>query len=145
MLSFGDDPSHDLRSRREEKAMRMRDALPGRYLTGDDLDGDVTVTIERVVLESFRDPKTRQEARKPVMYFQRAKRGLIVNRTNWRTIADLYGDESDNWTGKRITLFSLMVDAYGRQTKAVRVRPARPAPVPAAEPAETAAAAAVAA
>jgi hypothetical protein len=109
------------------------------------LDGDVTVTIERVVLESFRDPKTRQEARKPVMYFQRAKRGLIVNRTNWRTIADLYGDESDNWTGKRITLFSLMVDAYGRQTKAVRVRPVRPAPLPATEPAETAAAAAVAA
>jgi hypothetical protein len=62
------------------------------------------------------------------MYFQRAKRGLIVNRTNWRAVADLYGDESDNWTGKRIALVSVMVDAYGRQTKGVRVRPARAAP-----------------
>jgi hypothetical protein len=61
------------------------------------------------------------------MYFQRAKRGLIVNRTNWRAVADLYGDESDNWTGKRITLTSTMVDAYGKQTRAVRVRPVRPA------------------
>jgi hypothetical protein len=60
------------------------------------------------------------------MYFQRAKRGLIVNRTNWRTVADLYGDESDNWTGKRISLAPAMVDAYGKQTKAVRVRPIRP-------------------
>ncbi|HSB89533.1 MAG TPA: hypothetical protein VLD63_05850 [Anaerolineales bacterium] len=116
--------------------MRMRDALPGRYLTGDDLDGDVTVVIDRVVLEPFRDPRTRLETRKPVMYFQRAKRGLIVNRTNWRAVADLYGDESDNWTGKRITLTSTMVDAYGKQTRAVRVRPVRP-PAPAA-PAESA-------
>jgi hypothetical protein len=60
------------------------------------------------------------------MYFQRAKRGLIVNRTNWRAVADLYGDESDNWAGKRIALVSMMVDAYGKQTKAVRVRPTRP-------------------
>ena len=43
----------------EETAMRMRDALPGRYLSGDDLDGEVVVTIERVVMESFRDPRTR--------------------------------------------------------------------------------------
>ena len=106
--------------------MRMRDALPGRYLSGDDLDGEVVVTIDRVVMESFRDPRTRVETRKPVMYFQRAKRGLIVNRTNWRTVADLYGDESDNWTGKRIVLVPAMVDAYGKQTKAVRVRPSRP-------------------
>lgn len=108
--------------------MRMRDALPGRYLSGDDLDEDVTVTIDRVVLESFRDPKTRSETMKPVMYFQRAKRGLIINRTNWRTVAELYGDESDNWPGKRIVLTSEMVDAYGRRTKAVRIRPIRPAP-----------------
>jgi hypothetical protein len=108
--------------------MRMRDALPGRYLTGDDLDGEVVVTIERVVLEPFRDPRTRVETRKPVMYFQRAKRGLIVNRTNWRSVADLYGDESDNWTGKRIALAGVMVDAYGKQTKAVRVRPVRLTP-----------------
>jgi len=106
--------------------MRMRDALPGRYLSGDDLDGEVIVTIDRIVMESFRDPRTRQESRKPVMYFQRAKRGLIINRTNWRTVADLYGDESDNWVGKRIALVSMMVDAYGKQTKAVRVRPTRP-------------------
>jgi hypothetical protein len=111
----------------------MRDALPGRYLTGDDLDGEVTVTIERVVLEPFRDPRTRLETRKPVMYFLRAKRGLIVNRTNWRAIAELYGDESDNWAGKRITLISTMVDAYGKQTRAVRVRPVRPAAPPLAE------------
>jgi hypothetical protein len=121
----------------------MRDALPGRYLSGDDLDGEVIVTIDRVVMESFRDPRTRQESRKPVMYFQRAKRGLIVNRTNWRTVADLYGDESDNWTGKRITLIPAMVDAYGKQTKAVRVRPIRPPDVrpsnniPAEEPVDT--------
>ncbi len=106
--------------------MRMRDALPGKYLTGDDLDGDVTVVIDRVVMEPFRDPRTRLETRKPVMYFQRAKRGLIVNRTNWRAVAELYGDESDRWIGKRITLTPAMVDAYGKQTKAVRVRPNRP-------------------
>jgi hypothetical protein len=111
----------------------MRDALPGKYLTGDDLDGDVTVVIEKVVMEAFRDPRTRQETRKPVMYFQRAKRGLIVNRTNWRAVADLYGDESDHWTSKRITLTAMMVDAYGKQTKAVRVKPVRPSPPPAVE------------
>jgi hypothetical protein len=104
--------------------MRMRDALPGKYLTGDDLDSAVTVTIDRVVLESFRDPRTRVEAQKPVMYFQKARRGLIVNRTNWRSIAAQFGDESDNWPGKRIVLVPMMVDAYGKRTRAIRVRKA---------------------
>ena len=106
--------------------MRMRDALPGKYLAGDDLDSPVTVTIDRVVLESFRDPRTRVETQKPVMYFHKAKRGLIVNRTNWRAIADQYGDESDNWPGKRIVLAPMMVDAYGKRTRAIRVRKAAP-------------------
>src|SRR4030067_3024802 len=97
-------PAGKLPTPARNPARRMRDALPGRYLSGDDLDDEVIVTIDRVVMESFRDPRTRVETRKPVMYFQRAKRGLIVNRTNWRTVADLYGDGSDNWTGKRIGL-----------------------------------------
>ena len=49
-----------------------------------------------------------------------------MNKTNAMTIASLYGNEITAWMGKRITLYSARVTAFGRTTDAVRVRPHAP-------------------
>ena len=62
-----------------------------------------------------------------VCYFQGAKKGLVLNKTNANTIAELYGPQTENWHGRVITLFPTQVDYQGRQVPAIRVRTQRPA------------------
>jgi hypothetical protein len=41
-------------------------------------------------------------------------------------IADLYGPETDQWTGKKITLYATNVKAFGKKEDAIRIRTAIP-------------------
>ncbi len=93
-----------------------------------DLDGkDRTVTIDRVVggeLTSTGGKKTK----KPLCYFKESKSGkpLALNATNGRTIAGLYGNNTDEWLGKRITLYPTTTQMGGETVEAIRVRPQIP-------------------
>ena len=111
--------------------MKTDDVFPRKWLSGDDLPHDVGVTIERVVMEELRNPKTHKPERKPAAYFVGKKRGLILNVTNWRTLARLYGDESDGWRGRRVLLGPEEVEVRGERVRAIRVKGAAPDPLPA--------------
>jgi len=111
--------------------------FPSKYLKADDLDGEMTVTIKSVVLEEL-ESKDRGKQSKPVAYFREFDKGVVLNRTNWGTIAKQHGDDSDMWVGKQIVLFAMDVEAFGEMVLAIRVklprpqsklRPAAPAPV----------------
>ncbi|HET7012211.1 MAG TPA: hypothetical protein VFI11_15660 [Anaerolineales bacterium] len=106
--------------------MKTEDVFPRKWLSGDDLPRDTAATIHHVVLEELRNPKTHRPERKPVAYFVGKRKALILNRTNWMTLAGLYGDESDRWAGHRIVLGSDEVDSPQGRVKAVRVRPVNP-------------------
>ena len=63
----------------------------------------------------------------PTAAVQGAKK-LWCNKTNGRTIAKLYG-KTENWIGKRITLFPTDTRGAGGQTvPCIRVRPNEPKP-----------------
>ena len=106
--------------------MKTEDVFPKKWLAGEDLAHDTTAVIQRVVMEELRNPKTHKPERKPVAYFVNRKKALILNRTNWMTIAELYGDESDTWAGKRVILGADVVDSPQGRVPAVRVRPVNP-------------------
>ncbi len=109
--------------------MKSSDAFPGRYLKAADLDGDVRVTIADLCMRTMQQQDGTQ-LMKPVLYFLELQKALVLNRTNWRVIAEAYGDESDGWIGKKITLGTVQVDAFGTVTNAIRiVRPGRGAKV----------------
>jgi hypothetical protein len=99
------------------------EAFPSKYLKAADLDRDITVTMSDVQMEELNDG-----GRKPILYFRGAKKGMVLNRTNWDTISAAYGDNTDTWPGNSIILYSTTVDFRGKRTAAVRVR------VPPAEP-----------
>ena len=104
--------------------------FPSNYIRACDLEGrgDVTVTIRELHLDEVHNPETNEKETKPVLYFTKGTKGLILNVTNAETIAQLYGDDTDGWTGQRIALFLQRgVKAFGKVWDAVRIRDQIPA------------------
>jgi len=62
----------------------------------------------------------------PVILFNNAP-PMVLNITNTKMIASLYGDLYDNWVGKNIQVYATKVKAFGSVTTALRVRPIIPA------------------
>jgi hypothetical protein len=112
--------------------MRMSDIFPSKYVKAADLQGrTVTLTIKELRVEEMLNHGNEKE-RKPVLYFERATKGLVLNRTNAMAIVTLYGDESDDWVGQRISIYPTRVKAFGAMQDAIRVKeeiPAQPKPV----------------
>lgn len=101
---------------------RVSQAYPSKNLSAADLnEQDLIITITGVESQAFDD-----DATKLVAYCQEVDKGFVLNKTNARTIAGMYGDDTDDWIGKRITLYPTWVDFQGKQTEAIRVRPKPP-------------------
>jgi hypothetical protein len=72
-----------------------------------------------------------KKSKKPLCYFRNVPKPLGLNATNCKTIAALYGNDTDGWVGKRITLYPTTTQMGGETVECVRVRPRVP---PAATP-----------
>jgi len=97
--------------------MNINSAFPSNYLKAADLHGGrTTVTIDSVAIEDIGGED------KPILYFQGKEKGLVLNKTNANMIAEIAKDEeTDHWTGVRITIYSTKVDFQGRRVDAIRV------------------------
>jgi len=51
------------------------------------------------------DPVGRKNT-KPVVHFVEDERGFVLNKGNGAILARAFGDDTDNWEGRTITLFS---------------------------------------
>ena len=108
----------------------FRSMYDSAYLYAFDLKGrDVTVTIKEVRAVKVMNAEKKAQ-KKPVVFFResRDERGLVLCKTNGKTIAAMYGNDTDAWIGKRVTLYPTTVDAFGQTVEAVRIRPRVPAP-----------------
>lgn len=103
--------------------MKTSDVFPTRFVSAEDLDHDITLKVEDVKLEEMYDPQSKGDIQKPVAYFQGATKGLVLNKTNWKILATLYGDESNDWKGKAITISKTEVQAFGDIVQAIRLKP----------------------
>lgn len=69
-----------------------------------------------------------RKSKKPIVHFEDDVKPLICNKTNGKTIANLYGNTVEQWAGKRITLFvstTRSPDGTG-DVPCLRVRPKAP-------------------
>lgn len=99
---------------------------PSPYVAAHELGGkDVTVTIVRATGGTVEGEKGRK-ARKGILYFKGAKKPLVLNKTNGKTIAAMYGNHVEEWVGKRITLFPTTTTRDGETVECIRVRPRIP-------------------
>lgn len=115
----------------------VRLLFPTMYLSAADLAGkEVTLTIRALQIDEL-DVKGGKEER-PVLYFEetaakaretrKQEKRLILNKTNAKTIASMYGNKAEGWTGKAITLYPTETEAFGERVDCVRVRPTAPKP-----------------
>lgn len=97
--------------------MKISQAFPSKYLSSHDLNGmEATLTISNVAMEVM------GQEQKPVVYFQEAGKGMVLNKTNANTIAQMYGDDTEGWLGKQIILFAMKVEMQGKLVDGLRCR-----------------------
>ena len=124
--------------------MHRSDIYKSNYTKASDLPAPRTVTIKSAEIQAFKNDGKEQE--KLVLSFKEKVKPLVCNLTNFDTIAAEcgYGDETDQWLGKKIVLRADRTRFGTKMVDCVRVaRPdqgelgvqPKPHPKPAAEPA----------
>lgn len=97
-----------------------RSWFPSKYICAEDLRGEVVpVTIERITQEEM--PNGDGELR-PVLYFVGAKKGMVLNKTNAKRIAQMHGEDTDAWIGKQILIYPSETDLRGETVPCIRVK-----------------------
>lgn len=113
----------ELEQSRKEPDMEISTVFGGDTLKAADLQGqEPVVTIATVTLKEF------DKGNKLVITFVGKKKALVANKTNSNRIAFLHGTNTDNWIGKKIQLYTDLVDFQGSTVEAIRVRPVKQQP-----------------
>jgi hypothetical protein len=103
------------------------DLYGSKYLSVADLKGgEPRLKIGKVEVADLRD-KTGTTKRRYVTFFEGIEKGLVINITNAKKLAEAYGKQSAKWIGQ-------IVELYSEDTslgKGVRVRPMRKPAIPA--------------
>ena len=91
-----------------------------KYLRAEDLTQEKLLRIKSVTEELV--GQGADQEKKLVVWFTNSPKGLVLNRTNNRTIRGAYGDDVAGWIGKLIVVFPTQADFRGRPVGALRVR-----------------------
>jgi hypothetical protein len=98
--------------------MKFNTLFPSKYLQASDFeDTPRTMKIESVTLEKMQDGTA-----KPLVSFEGADKGLILNRTNGSVLVELYGGDTNDWVGESVTLFAAVTDFQGKRVPCIRLR-----------------------
>lgn len=84
-------------------------------------DEDLTVTIDYVQREQIVGTDGKKED--ATVAHLKGHKPLILNVTNSKSIAKLYGPYIEEWAGKEITLYASMTKAFGDVVECLRIRP----------------------
>jgi hypothetical protein len=101
-------------------ALFASDFDKSKYLRAEDVKQDKKFRIKAVTEESFEREGGKE--RKLVLWFTNDERGLVLNKSNNRTLRGAFDDDTANWVGKVIAVFPTMTDFRGRMVNALRVR-----------------------
>jgi hypothetical protein len=94
--------------------------FPNRFLKAGEFAGkDVTLTIASVKVEVLVGDKG--EESKGIVGFKETTKQLVLNKTNGLCIKGMFGRDTGNWLGKRVTLYPAKID-FGDSEIAIRVR-----------------------
>lgn len=109
------------------------DALtPSKYIKAADFGATMpkfpTLTIRSAVIEKVPSlkPGAREgdEEKKGAIYFtdEPDDRGWVINKTNKECLKALFGNETDDWIGKRVTLMAMSVQVGPKKDMGVRIK-----------------------
>lgn len=104
---------------------KVSEMIVSKYLRKEDCEDDVTVTIRDCTLETM--PGEEGEKRW-ILHFRELPKGLVLNTTTIRVLEKTFGADSDDWNGKRATLYvDPNVSFRGQVVGGLRLRPIKAA------------------
>ena len=102
--------------------MNIEEAFPSKWVKASDLKGSTAVVkIATVKLEKI------GEDQRAILYFVGKDKGLVLNKSNKKKLVELFGSETDEWTGQSVELFTIMTEYQGEPVDAIRLRSPRAA------------------
>jgi len=109
----------------EERFMRIGEMFPSEYLRGIDVAEPMKVRIKDIKEETTRERETGKPELEYVVYFDGIPKKLRLNVTMAKDIAKILNDptmDTDNWTGKHVTIYRTTLKAFGKDHIVPRVR-----------------------
>ena len=91
-----------------------------RFLNAVDLAGEKKFRIRETTEEEVGQDKDKEK--KLVVWFTNDKRGLVLNKTNNRTLRGAFGDDVSGWKDKIVVVFPTTVEFRGKMVPGLRVR-----------------------
>jgi len=102
--------------------MRESQAFPSNWMKAADAQEPTPLTITAVGSDTVGQGAEAEVKR--VVCFKETEKELILNKTNWKAIAKISGqDDDDKWVGVCIEVFKTVVEYKGDHVDALRVRP----------------------
>lgn len=100
--------------------MDMGKFTSGQFFKAAELAGSapLALTINDVALTDSNG----MDAQKPVLAFDETEQRLVLNKTNLGVLIDAWGDESDDWLGRKIQLTTAEVMYQGKLVDGLRVK-----------------------
>jgi hypothetical protein len=98
--------------------IKRNDVFPSKYISSADIDGrEIELIIQSIEMEDVSDGE-----QKAVVYFNKGTKGAVLNVTNWNTLEDAYGEDSDAWIGQPVILTVERTTFKGKPTKGLRLK-----------------------
>ena len=93
------------------------------YLGAYSLDSgnDMILTIKSIGREMITGTGGKKEEC-PVCHWQENQKPMILNTTNLKTIAKMYGSDYDQWPGKRVQIYASTTKFGGDTVECLRIR-----------------------
>ncbi len=105
----------------------FREFFDTPYIGVWDLGGrDRVATITKVTSGAVGGQQGKKEAKKAIVHTREFDKPFCCNVTNATTIAGMYGADTREWVGKRITLFPTTTEFARKTVDCIRVRPTIP-------------------
>ncbi len=96
---------------------------PGRFLkAGLLMDKAVTLTIDKVFIETMPDEKNGGERDRGIVAFKETPMQLALNRTNGECLKAMFGKKPKQWTGKKVTFVPEMAKFGKDDVDAIRIK-----------------------
>jgi hypothetical protein len=100
--------------------MRANEAFPSTYLKSADVkDRPIVATISHIEQVNVGQGKDAKD--KLALFFENGK-PMVLNRTNWETLEDAFGD-SDNWAGHKVKIKAVRTSYQGKPVDGIRLDP----------------------
>jgi hypothetical protein len=116
----------NMRINSKEHSMRANEAFPSKYLKSSDVkDRPRVAVISHIERETIGEGKDAKE--KHVLYFEGDTKPMVLNRTNWDTLEEAFGD-SDDWPAHKVKIKTARTQFQGKPVDGIRLDAIRPKP-----------------